>query len=378
MARNVPEPVATYADMMSAMGTEPRLRIMRLLLSAHPAGLVVGEIQDELGITGSTLSHHLEKLKNEDLVRVQREGTFPSGTRRTRTRWGLCSPSSTRSAARAARRSSPKPSPGSADSAGDGVFSKESGMADIKDVVKEKYGKAALRVVADQGAACCGPSCCSSVPGAVDPITVNLYDQRQTEGLPAEAVLASLGCGNPTALASLSPGEVVLDLGSGGGIDVFLSAKRVGPSGKAYGLDMTDEMLALARENQRKAGVENVEFLKGEIEHIPLPDNSCGRDHLELRHQPVGRQGPRPRRGVPRPEAGRPLRRVGCGGAWGDSAGDPPQCGVVGRVPCRRPRRIRLRRPPRARWFRTHLHRAHPRVQGGRCEGVSVGAWVRR
>jgi SAM-dependent methyltransferase len=149
-------------------------------------------------------------------------------------------------------------------------------MSDIKDVVKEKYGQAALRVTAtgSPGGCGCGTSCCSSVPGAVDPITVNLYDQKQTEGLPAEAVLASLGCGNPTALATLTPGEVVLDLGSGGGIDVLLSARRVGPTGKAYGLDMTDEMLSLARENQRKAGVTNVEFLKGEIEHVPLPDDS--------------------------------------------------------------------------------------------------------
>jgi SAM-dependent methyltransferase len=149
-------------------------------------------------------------------------------------------------------------------------------MADIKDVVKERYGKAALRVTAGD-AGCCSPSCCgdaAGVPGVVDPITANLYDQHQTEGLPAEAVLASLGCGNPTALAQLHAGETVLDLGSGGGIDVLLSARRVGPTGKAYGLDMTDEMLALARENQRKAGVGNVEFLKGEIEHIPLPDNS--------------------------------------------------------------------------------------------------------
>jgi arsenite methyltransferase len=147
-------------------------------------------------------------------------------------------------------------------------------MSDIKDVVKERYGKAALRVTAAQGTSCCGSSCCSPVAGAVDPITVNLYDQKQTEGLPAEAVLASLGCGNPTALATLNPGEVVLDLGSGGGIDVLLSARRVGAAGKAYGLDMTDEMLTLARENQRKAGVSNVEFLKGEIESIPLPDSS--------------------------------------------------------------------------------------------------------
>jgi arsenite methyltransferase len=142
----------------------------------------------------------------------------------------------------------------------------------IKEIVKEKYGQAALRV-ATGGSSCCGASarldCCS-----VDPITSNLYDGSQAGQIPEEAVLASLGCGNPTALARLNAGETVLDLGSGGGIDVLLSARRVGPSGKAYGLDMTDEMLALARENQRKAGVENVEFLKGEIENIPLPDNS--------------------------------------------------------------------------------------------------------
>jgi len=151
-------------------------------------------------------------------------------------------------------------------------------MSDIKDVVREKYGKAALRVV--QGKASCGCGCgcggggAATPIGSVDPITANLYDEKQTAGVPAEAVLASLGCGNPTALARLEPGQVVLDLGSGGGIDVLLSAKRVGPTGKAYGLDMTDEMLALARENQRKAGVTNVEFLKGEIENIPLPDHS--------------------------------------------------------------------------------------------------------
>ena len=144
-------------------------------------------------------------------------------------------------------------------------------VENIKQVVKEKYGQAALRVI--QGRS----SCCGTAPasdGCPDPITSNLYDGSQTSQIPEEALLASLGCGNPTALAELKPGETVLDLGSGGGIDVLLSAKRVGPTGKAYGLDMTDEMLALARENQRKAGVENVEFLKGEIENIPLPDNS--------------------------------------------------------------------------------------------------------
>jgi SAM-dependent methyltransferase len=141
--------------------------------------------------------------------------------------------------------------------------------ADIKEVVKEKYSQAALRVSSG------GSSCCVATPGSGcgDPITSNLYDASQAQQIPEEALLASLGCGNPTALAKLSPGEVVLDLGSGGGIDVLLSAKRVGPTGKAYGLDMTDEMLALANENKRKAGVENVEFLKGEIEHIPLPDD---------------------------------------------------------------------------------------------------------
>jgi arsenite methyltransferase len=141
----------------------------------------------------------------------------------------------------------------------------------IKDVVREKYGQAALRVHSG-GSSCCGAS--AATDGCCDPITSNLYDSTQTSQIPEEAVRASLGCGNPTLLAQLKEGETVLDLGSGGGIDVLLSAQRVGPGGKAYGLDMTDEMLALARENQRKAGVENVEFLKGEIENIPLPDNS--------------------------------------------------------------------------------------------------------
>jgi arsenite methyltransferase len=146
----------------------------------------------------------------------------------------------------------------------------------LREVIQAKYGAAARSVRQGEGegegeAACCGGSCGC---GGRDPITVDLYDEAQTAGLPAEAVLASLGCGNPTLLASLEPGEVVLDLGSGGGIDVLLSARRVGPTGKAYALDMTDEMLALARENQRRAGAGNVEFLKGEIEAIPLPENA--------------------------------------------------------------------------------------------------------
>jgi len=141
---------------------------------------------------------------------------------------------------------------------------------DIKPVVKETYGEAARKVIAIKAEA----SCCGRAPSRFDPITSNLYDSVQTKDLPEAAVLASLGCGNPTALAELKPGETVLDLGSGGGIDVLLSARRVGPTGKAYGLDMTDDMLALANENMRKAGATNVEFLKGEIEHIPLPANS--------------------------------------------------------------------------------------------------------
>src|SRR5271168_2912401 len=148
-------------------------------------------------------------------------------------------------------------------------------IMEIKDIVKEKYAQAASRVTTG------GNSCCGAAPSTSDcsdPITSNLYESRQTDELPDAAVKASLGCGNPTALAQLNPGETVLDLGSGGGIDVLLSARRVGPAGKAYGLDMTDEMLALANENKRRAGganvVTNVEFLKGEIENIPLPDNS--------------------------------------------------------------------------------------------------------
>lgn len=141
----------------------------------------------------------------------------------------------------------------------------------IKDEVKAKYGEAARRVSSGEPGSGCAPSCCGT---EIDPITRDLYDASQKSLLPDAAVKASLGCGNPTALAELKPGEIVLDLGSGGGIDVLLSARRVGPTGKAYGLDMTDDMLTLARENQKKAGVTNAEFLKGEIENIPLPDCS--------------------------------------------------------------------------------------------------------
>ena len=145
-------------------------------------------------------------------------------------------------------------------------------MSDLlKANVREKYGRAATRAAAGQRSSCCGAT--SAKAACCDPITTGLYDDLESAEVPMGALQASLGCGNPTALAELRPGETVLDLGSGGGIDVLLSAQRVGPAGKAYGLDMTDDMLALARDNQRKAGVENVEFLKGEIENIPLPDN---------------------------------------------------------------------------------------------------------
>jgi arsenite methyltransferase len=143
----------------------------------------------------------------------------------------------------------------------------------IKEIVKEKYGEAAKRVSSGAGAACCGTSPASAIEGC-DPITSNLYGAGELAGVPEAALQASLGCGNPTALARLQPGEIVLDLGSGGGIDVLLSARRVGPTGKAFGLDMTDQMLAVAEANKRKSGLTNVEFLKGEIENIPLPDNA--------------------------------------------------------------------------------------------------------
>jgi arsenite methyltransferase len=146
-------------------------------------------------------------------------------------------------------------------------------LKNIKEMVREKYGEAAQRVSSGKGSACCGATSASAAE-CCDPITSNLYGESEASVVPEAALQASLGCGNPTALAQLQPGETVLDLGSGGGIDVLLSARRVGPTGKAFGLDMTDEMLALAEENKRKCGLENVEFLKGEIENIPLPDDA--------------------------------------------------------------------------------------------------------
>ena len=179
-------------------------------------------------------------------------------------------------------------------------------MSSIQQTVREKYGAIASAVqTSSEHSGCCGPKAC----GCGDPITSNLYSEDEKGALPAKAVSASLGCGNPTALIDLAEGQTVLDLGSGGGIDVLLSARRVGPTGKAYGLDMTDEMLALARENQRRAGATNVEFLKGEIEAIPLARSIRRCRHLELRHQPLERQGSRVARSLSRAET----RRTVCG-----------------------------------------------------------------
>ena len=179
--------------------------------------------------------------------------------------------------------------------------------ADLKAQIRDHYAERA--VAASQAQPCgCG---CSCGPAAVEPqddVARGLYAVDETSDLPAEAVLASLGCGNPTALADLQPGEVVLDLGSGGGIDVLLSARRVGPTGKAYGLDMTDEMLALARENQQKAGVDQRRVPQGRDRGHPAARRSRRRDHQQLRRQPLDRQGPRARRGLPRAQARRPLR----------------------------------------------------------------------
>ncbi len=248
--------LARYADMLSAMGTEPRLRIVRLLLAAHPLGMVVGEIGDELSIPNSTLSHHLDKLKNEGLVTVTRQGVFL----RYRANHAALQDLLAFLYAECCTRN-PVVEPKTI------ALPNGTPMSDMKETVRTKYAEAATRVTETT---CCGEkkACCG------EESKTQLYDAAEIDSLPEKAVLASLGCGNPTALAELKPGEIVLDLGSGGGIDVLLSARRVGPTGKAYGLDMTDEMLALANDNKARSGLANVEFLKGEIEAIPLPDNS--------------------------------------------------------------------------------------------------------
>ena len=257
------EEVSRYADMFAAMGSEPRLRIMRLLLSAHPDGMVVGEIGTELEITASTLSHHLEKLKNEDLVRVRREGTFLrylANTAALQELLGfLYAECCTRNKAVEPRK--------------DRLLQIGEDMSDIKEVVKEKYGQAALRVVSGQGNACCGSSPSSCCSGG-DPITSDLYNQLQKDELPEAAVLASLGCGNPTALAELEARRS----GSGPGKRrrhrraALGQARLARRKGLRSRYDRRDA--GAGPREPAEGGVQNVEFLKGEIENIPLPDNS--------------------------------------------------------------------------------------------------------
>ena len=238
----------------------------------------------------------------------------------------------------------------------------------LKEQVREKYGQAALRVKTG-GSSCCGAS--AALDGCCDPITSNLYDASADRRTAARSGARLARLRQSDRAGPTQAGETVLDLGSGGGIDVLLSARRVGPAGKAYGLDMTDEMLALARENQRKAGVENVEFLKGEIENIPLPDNSVDVIISQLRHQPVGRQGPRVARGVPRAEAGRPVcrfrrrRRAAkcrprCGKAWSfGSAASPVRSKIT-----------RYTSSSGQGGFRCNRRRTHARLQHRRCAAI--------
>ena len=232
------------------MGTEARLRIMQLLMTAEPKGMIVGDIQSEIDIPNSTLSHHLDKLKNENLVTVRREGTYL---------WYRANTDALKDLTRlpVRRMLHPQPCGRAKRFSFDFQVKRETYMSseNIKSIVQEKYGEAAKRAASGQASACCGSSPASAIDGC-DPITANLYGENEAGSVPEAALRASLGCGNPTALAKLAPGEIVLDLGSGGGIDVLLSARRVGPTGKAYGLDMTDEMLALAEENKRKSGLD--------------------------------------------------------------------------------------------------------------------------
>ena len=228
---------------------------------------------------------------------------------------------------------------------------------DIKEVVKQKYGEAALRVKSG-GSSCCGATASA---GCCDPITANLYDATQAGQIPEEALLASLGCGNPTALAQLNPGETVLDLGSGGGIDVLLSARRVGPTGKAYGLDMTDEMLALANENKRKVGHRERRVSEGRDREHPPARQFRRRHHFQLRDQSLRRQRQSSARSLPRSEAGRPFRGVRRCHSRRDSARDSSERSGLGRLHRRRAGRKRL---PQANWRRRASSRltSSPRV----------------
>ena len=232
----------------------------------------------------------------------------------------------------------------------------------LRATVSGRYGAAARKVIDGTAAAsCCGPAtgssgCCGSTSESWDPITANLYDEGQAAGIPAEALLASLGCGNPTALADLAEGEVVLDLGSGGGIDVLLSAKRVGPTGKAYGLDMTDDMLALANENK--------------VREHPAAEQHRRRHHLELRHQPLRRQAHRDRRGIPRAEARRAIRGVGRRRAWRRARRREAEHGTLGRLCGRRARGAGVSRNAARRRLREPEHRADAYLQRRGCFSI--------
>ena len=302
------------------MGTEPRLRIMQLLLSAHPEGLVVGEIQEELDIPNSTLSHHLDKLRAEDLVRVQRESTFLRYTANTDALQELLQ---FLYAECCTRNKALKPEEivqicGLGD---------EMSETDIKEVVKEKYGQAALRVT-HGGSSCCGATAST---GCCDPITSNLYDASQAQANSRRGFAGVARMRESDCVGAVECRAKWFSIsGSGGGIDVLLSAKRVGPTGKAYGLDMTDEMLALANENKRKAGDRERRVPEGRDRAHPAARQLGGCDHFQLRDQPFGGQRPGAAGGVPRAEAGRPVRGFRCGDARRNAAGDPAERAAVG------------------------------------------------
>jgi arsenite methyltransferase len=266
------EVAARNAQVFRALGDETRLQIVELL-AKQSEPLCVCDLEASFKLSQPTISHHLKVLRDADLVVTERRGVwiyYQLQRDRLRILHDI------------ARAVFP-------DGETEGETNKMTESSTMREAVRDRYAQIALRVLQPEspvtsGSCCAAPtdqndagSCCGSTSGcgnAADPITGNLYDAGELSNLPADAITASLGCGNPTALAALTAGEVVLDLGSGGGIDVLLSARRVGPTGKAYGLDMTDEMLDLARKNVANAGVANVEFLKGQIENIPLPDNT--------------------------------------------------------------------------------------------------------
>ncbi|MFO7654294.1 MAG: arsenite methyltransferase [Candidatus Krumholzibacteriia bacterium] len=252
------DPAASLARVFKALGDPTRLRMLELLLE-QPRPLCVCEIHARFGLAQPTVSHHLRLLREAGLVQAERRGTWVYYTAATDV-IGMAGEELSRRAARAEHTSA-------------NLEETTVTKRPVREIVRERYAEAAQAVTRGDRGSCCGGGCSAPVPlEGADPITRDLYGDGELASLPEAARLASLGCGNPTALADLRPGEVVLDLGSGGGIDVLLSARRVGPAGKAYGVDMTDEMVALARANQERAGVTNAEFLTGTLEDLPLPD----------------------------------------------------------------------------------------------------------